>query len=85
MKFSQLLSKYCQDLSCTNIELSKRSNLDPSLISRIKNGKKGTNIDKQSIETISNALIELANDKKIIDFPKDIKLHLENALKEEKS
>lgn len=84
MKFSQLLSKYCQDLSCTNIELSKRSNLDPSLISRIKNGKKGTNIDKQSIETISNALIELANDKKIIDFPKDIKLHLENALKEEK-
>lgn len=83
MKFSQLLSKYCQDLSCSNIELSKRTNIDPSLISRLKNGKRLTQVNKKVIKSISHALLEIANEKNIITFPKDVNLHLSKALKKQ--
>lgn len=83
MHFSKLLTKYCSDLSCTNTELSKKSNLNPSLLSRLKNGQK-KNISKEMLKLISDALIEIASEKKVIDFPKDISIKLEKAILDEK-
>lgn len=84
MKFSELLSKYCDDLSCSNIELSRKANLNPSLISRLKRGMLGYNVADDVVSKISDALLEISSEKTLDKIPEDIYQHLIKALIKQK-
>ncbi len=72
MIFSELLIDYCEKVGCSNVELSKASGVDASLISRLKNGSRTIAAESETLMKLSKGLLFLAREKSIANFPKDI-------------
>ena len=72
MIFSELLIDYCEKVGCSNVELSKASGVDASLISRLKNGSRTITAESETLMKLSKGLLFLAREKSSANFPKDI-------------
>lgn len=72
MNFSDLFVNLCETVNCTNIELSKVSGIDASLISRLKNGSRTIAAESETLVKICKGLLYLAKEKGVANFPKDI-------------
>lgn len=87
MNFSELLIDYCEKVGCSNVELSKASGIDASLISRLKKGSRTITAESETLVKICKGLLFLAKEKSVANFPKDIyekfnHVLLENSKKE---
>lgn len=82
MNFSELLIDYCQKVGCSNVELSKASGVDASLISRLKNGSRTITAESETLRKICDGLLLLANEKNVIKIPNDIYKRLNDILYE---
>ena len=63
MKFGELLNQYMNRLDCSGKELSDRTGLSSSLISRYRNGEREPQPDSDAIRTLAHALSAAALEK----------------------
>lgn len=71
MKFNELLNQYMNTLDCSGKELSDRTGLSSSLISRYRNGEREPQPDSEAIRTLAHALSTAALDKGVENFPEE--------------
>jgi len=72
MNFSELLIDYCEKVGCSNVELSKASGVDASLISRLKNGSRTLTTESETLRKICDGLLLIAKEKNVSKVPNDI-------------
>lgn len=72
MEFSELLINCCEKVGCTNVELSKASGVDASLISRLKNGSRTLSAKSETLRKICDGFLLLKKEKNLIDIPDDL-------------
>lgn len=83
MKFSEFFITCCENVGCTNAELSKAAGVDASLISRLKNGSRTIASESKTLMKLSEGLSLLARDNGITEFPKDIYQQFNHILAED--
>lgn len=88
MSFSQEFSNCCQIVQCTNIQLSKVSGVDPSVISRLKQGSRDIGNNDKLLTKLCDGLLILAEQNgvkdKIIDVYDRLSPFMSNELLEHK-
>lgn len=65
MKFGELLDQYMKTLGCTGKELSDRSGISSSIISRYRNGEREPQMDSESVTTLAHTLAAIVAEKNI--------------------
>lgn len=83
MKFTELFITCCEQVGCTNAELSKASGVDASLISRLKTGSRTIASESETLLQLCEGLLFLAQEKGIKEFPKDILEQFKHILAED--
>ena len=61
MKFSEKLNSYLEEFKITPKELSKMSNLSPTLISRYLNGKRTPSLDSEYLQKLIDTLYAISS------------------------
>lgn len=70
MNFITLFNQYYEKLGCTNIELSKLTNISPKDISRIKSGVCILSSSSETLKALCKAFVKIGENKNIkIEFP----------------
>ncbi len=95
MKFNEKLNYLMNELKISNASLSKVSNIDPSLISRLRNGERIPSYGSDQIKNISKGLeliikkenkkIKVLGNKKVIDYLQNSDLKKERKNREIKT
>ena len=62
MKFNELLNKYLEDFACTSTELSKLTNISPSVISRYRSGQRTPSMESLQMKSLIKALAKISNE-----------------------
>lgn len=71
MKFNELLNEYITNLSCTAKELSEKSGLSASVISRYRAGERVPFTDSEQLAHLSEGLALIAKEKRISTLTKE--------------
>ena len=84
MKFSEKLNSYLEELKITPKELSKMSNLSPTLISRYLNGKRTPSLNSEYLQKLIDTLYTISSSSNNRYSREDIYISFERCLKYEK-
>lgn len=71
MTFNELLNTYMKQVACTGKELSERSGLSCSLISRYRSGEREPQTNSQSLLALADALAAIAMEKHLPQMSSD--------------
>lgn len=83
MTFKNKLNEYLNKINCSSKELSIKSNVSESVISRYRNGDRTPKIDSKQLNDISAAIERIIKEKNIEEYLNtDIYFELSNTIKE---
>ena len=83
MTFKNRLNEYLNNINCSSKELSIKSNVSESVISRYRNGDRTPKIDSKQLKDISAAIERIIKEKNIEEYLNtDIYFELSNTIKE---
>lgn len=68
MNFCDLLNRYMQQLDCTAKELSERSGISASVISRYRSGEREPQPDSDTLATLASVLTAIASERNASQF-----------------
>ena len=72
MKFCELLNQYINTLNCTGKEISDRSGISPSVISRYRSGERVPQMDSDIVIMLAKALSTIAATKDVENMSEEI-------------
>ena len=81
MNFQDTLNNYFEILNCSSKDLADNSELDPSLISKYRNGQRTPKVDSEQLEKISLGLYKISLNKKMELNKNEILLNLSEAIR----
>ena len=83
MTFKNRLNEYLNNINCSSKELSIKSNVSESVISRYRNGDRTPKIDSKQLKDIAAAIECIIKEKNIEEYLNtNILFELSNAIKE---
>ena len=83
MSFKDILNEYLEKINCSSKELSNVSNISESVISRYRSGERTPKENSKQIEKLIDAIYELANNKNIKIYKKEIEERLNKSITKE--
>ena len=82
MTFNEKLNSYLTELNCTSKELSIKSEISESVISRYRSGERTPKENSEQLKNLSSAIYEIAKEKNINKYTQiKILTELTNAVK----
>ncbi len=67
MTFQERFNRLCDWLAVTNADLARRAEVDPSLISRLRNGRRRLRVDSPVIQALVDGLVSVAYEQERLD------------------